>query len=842
MNQINYIAKLSVFMMLAAIFIAAAAFPIYGGKGNKNSKSKLWEQIDKTNLPPRPTAIADDVRVYRLNRNLLNEIFGKAPLEFSDAAQSVETILEIPTPDGGVMRFRIENAPMLAPHVAAQFPMWKQFVGQGIDDPTATASFDINDLGFHGYVLSRRGTFLIDPYSQTDKTNYVVYYKGDAGSREAFSCNMPGDDKVKSQFKSLFELPTNNDFSNGAELRTYRLAVSATKEYTNFFVGNVTTAFSAIQTTVARMNTIYRRDLATTFTLVTGPSHVFTDANNGGFPDADDLNVASLSLDRNQVVMDTGNGGNPGPVGTGGYDIGHVLSRTPNPNGLASSPSLCHGQRKAKGFTGAQTPQGDGFDVDYVAHEIGHQFAMSHTFNNDINGSCKTRSPDSAYEPASGITIMAYAGICAPRNLAANSIEFFNLRSFDQALNWIQVYIPTGPEPTDIPPTCGTPTANGNTVPTVTSPGNFTIPRLTPFTLTANATDANGDTLTYLWEEFDLNANGATGSLPNPNVPGPMNDNPNPTRNNTDVDSDENGTIRPIFRAFNATTSGSRTFPALNYILNPANNEPAGSNQPSLFYTGTLPNAPTSGSTNGYVCAPTETCVRGERLPTINRMMNFRVTVRDNRVGGGGIQDALSTVTIEAGAGPFQLTVQNSLADLSPAVTWQANTPKTVTWDVANTNAAPVSAANVNILLSTDGGLTFPVTILANTLNDGTEQITVPNNPTTQARIKVEAVGNIFFDINNANFTITAAVAANASVSGRVLSADGRGVSKAVIAVTDSNGNIRTVRTSAFGYYRIEDLEVGATYIFNVSHKRYQFSPRIVTLGEDLTEFDFTAE
>ncbi|HLM62054.1 MAG TPA: M12 family metallo-peptidase, partial [Pyrinomonadaceae bacterium] len=115
---------------------------------------------------------------------------------------------------------------------------------------------------------------------------------------------------------------------------------------------------------------------------------------------------------------------------------------TPNPDGLATSPSLCDPETKAQGFTGAPTPQGDGFDVDYVAHEIGHQFSMSHTFNNDIDGSCNTRSIDSAYEPASGVTIMGYGGICAPRNLAANSIEYFNLRSFDQALNYLQNTVP----------------------------------------------------------------------------------------------------------------------------------------------------------------------------------------------------------------------------------------------------------------------------------------------------------------------------------------------------------------------------------------------------------------
>ena len=823
MNANSHAAKFYVFIILSAIVLIAATLPVYAGKGKKTpseptTPANLWKQVTKSRLASRGqlSAISDKVPVYKLNRLLLDNILAQAPREFTTEARQTTTILEIPTPEGGIARFRIEESPMLAPEIAAQFPTWKQFSGQGIDDPAATARFDINANGFHGYVLGTKGTILIDPYSLTDQKNYIVYYKGDVGdsSRENFSCNIAG----KQNGDTDFFLPlAPQAFSNGTQLRTYRLAVSATKEYTNFFGGNVTTAFAAVTTTINRMIGIYRRDLASTFTLVTGTEHVFTNANDGGYPAATDPNVASGSLSRNQAVMDTGNSGNPGPVGNANYDIGHVLSRTGNPNGLASRPSLCNDSAKAQGFTGAQTPQGDGFDVDYVAHEFGHQFNMSHTFNNDTDGSCNTRSTDSAYEPASGVTIMGYGGICAPRNLAQNSIEYFNLRSFDQSFEWFGT-ISAGTFG-GINQNCGTPTNNGNSVPTVTSPGNFTIPKLTPFTLTATATDANNDALTYLWEEFDLGA---------------------ATRSTGANDTDEDGTARPIFRSYNPTTSGSRTFPSLFYILNNANTPP-------LTYTGTLPFAPTSGSTNGYVCAPMETCVTGERLPSIARTMNFRVTVRDNRTGtGGAVADGQSAVTVVATAGPFQITTQNSLAangSDAPQVTWQGGSAQTVTWDVAGTNAAPINAANVKITLSTDGGQTFPITILASTPNDGSEQITVPNNPTTTARIKVEAVGNIFFDINNADFTITAQpTAAGASISGRVLSQKGRGIVGATVNITDQSGNSRTVRTNSFGYYSLTDNAAGQTYILTVKAKGYQFAPQTATLAENLEGFNFTAK
>lgn len=798
-------------MLLAAVLLAVSTTALAGVGKNKNKTAKqieLWQQIEQSRFKSRPENItsADKFKVFRVDRFQLNEILSKAQLEFTENARQGKTILEIPTPEGNIVRFSIEESPMLAPDVAAQYPTWKQYSGQGIDDPTATARFDVNDLGFHGYVIGKNGTFLIDPYSLSDQKNYIVYYKGDVGSsdRENFSCKV--QDRTNNSEISFSSAPA--AFSNGTTLRNFRLAISATKEYTNFFGGNQNNAFAAVQTTVNRMITVYRRELATTFTLVSDTRTIFTNAGDGGFPAASDPNVADASLSKNQTVLDT-------TYGSGNYDIGHVLSRTPNPNGLAASPSLCDATAKAQGFTGAPTPQGDGFDVDYVAHEIGHQFSMSHTFNNDMDGSCGTRAADSAFEPASGVTIMGYGGICAPRNLAANSIEYFNLRSFDQALAYLQNEVPNQY------PTCGTNTATGNAPPNVTvASASYNVPKQTPFTLTASATDPNGDPLTYSWEEFDLGM---------------------ATRSTGAVDTDEDGNARPIFRAYNPSASGSRTFPSLYYILNNANTPP-------LTYKGALPFAPSS-TANGYVCAGGEDCVTGERLPSISRTMNFRVVVRDNNANGGGIKDASVSVVVNAAAGPFQVTTQNSTTPnfnesfAVPSPTWQSGTTQTVTWNVANTNVAPISATNVNILLSTDGGQTFPITLKSNTPNDGSEQITVPNNATTQARIKIEAVGNIFFDINNADFTIVLApTAASVSVSGRVLSARGSVISGAAVTLIDQNGFTRTARTNTSGYYRFNDLDAGQSYVFTISHKRYKFSSKAITVGENLSELDFFAE
>ena len=171
-----------------------------------------------------------------------------------------------------------------------------------------------------------------------------------------------------------------------------------------------------------------------------------------------------------------------------------------------------------------------------------------------------------------------------------------------------------------------------------------------------------------------------------------------------------NSTVGPNFRSLNPVASPSRNFPSLTNLV--------------------------AGTTTWEV------------LPSVSRTMNFKVTARDNVMTGGCTADDMMTVTFDANFGPFTVTSPNT------AVTWTPGNMETVTWNVANTTNAPVSCANVDILLSTDGGLTFPTALATNVTNDGSQDIQVPNNPTTTARIMVKCNGNIFFDISDANFTI----------------------------------------------------------------------------------------
>jgi hypothetical protein len=288
---------------------------------------------------------------------------------------------------------------------------------------------------------------------------------------------------------------------------------------------------------------------------------------------------------------------------------------------------------------------------------------------------------------------MGYAGIIAGQNLAAHSIDTFHVRSLEEIVAFKENVATGG--------SCGSVTVTGNSAPTVTTPAFFTIPKLTPFALTATAIDIEGDSVTYDWQQYDRGA--STNAVPN---------------------TDSDGTARPIFRSYLPTMSGTRYFPSLTYILNNGNVPP--------------------NTIGGYLT--------GELLPSITRTMKFQVIARDNRASAGGISTATTSVLVDGNSGPFVVTSPNTI------VSWSGNTTQTVTWNVANTTNAPVNAANVNILLSTDGGNTFPIIISSSTPNDGSEAILVPNVNTNEARIKIEAADNIFFDISNANFTISASV------------------------------------------------------------------------------------
>ena len=629
-----------------------------------------------------------DLRSYRsvaLNQNALAAILRAAPMEFSEAAAEKRLILTLPDPDGTFARFSIAESPIMAPELAARFPEIRTYTGSGIDDPTATTRFDWTPLGFHAIVLSEKGTILIEPSGLGDVENYIVYFQKDVvgGSGE---CDVTEQDQEAAIARN--PIAKHSQVSpavlSGTTLRTYRLAVAATAEYTQTYGGGtVNGALSAITTTVNLVDAIYEREVAIRLTLIAGEtSIIFTDTTTDGYTTD---NVNSL-IGENQTKLNS-------VIGPANYDIGHVFDGRLlsggafSWQGLAGLNVVCVTGSKARGVDIFRSVFPTSVFAYYsAAHEMGHQFGASHTFN-ATSGTCGgQRSSSTAYEPVNGSTIMAYRFACAPEDLMSTDTYFHNA-SIEQIVN----YTTNGTGNS-----CAVTSATGNNPPVVDAGPVHTIPMGTPFTLTATGSDPDGDALTFGWEEFDLGS---------------------PAPPSTDDGS------RPIFRSFLPTSSPSRTFPRLQDVL------------------------------SGFATL-------GESMPVTTRTMNFRVTARDNRTGGGGVNSAATQVNVRADSGPFTVTQPISSS------TWSTGSNQTVTWNVANTNIAPVSCANVKITLSTDGGTTFPIILANNTPNDGSESVTIPGTPSAGgARVKVEAVGNIFFNISQA-FSINGSANTVPTISG----------------------------------------------------------------------------
>jgi hypothetical protein len=676
--------KTAILLLLAIAFVSAAH--MLRAQSARFSTASLWRDIDERTVDQASNRVVvpSRYRTVQLDKGILAQALANAPMEFTREAAE-QPIIHLPMPDGTTARFRFEKSLVVEPGLAAKYPeLGNTFRAQGIDDPSASCRFDFLPTGFHAMILAPSGTVMIDPYSHGNTDNYITYWKRDAADSTAgFRCEfVEGETHIPE--KSEAPAP---DVSSGTQLRTYRLALACSNEYAMAVGGNTISGTLAAEVLVMnRVNGVYERDLAMRMVMIAN-NDVITFAGNNNTcgtlmneactPSNDPYtnNNGSTMLNENTTTVNA-------RIGVTNYDIGHVFST--GGGGVATLNGPC-GASKARGVTGLGNPVGDPFAIDYVAHEMGHQWGANHTFNGG-SGNCAggNRSAASAYEPGSGVTIMAYAGICSTQNLAAHSIDTFHVKSIEA----IVAFAHNGSGNS-----CAAITATGNGIPTVAGPGNFTIPKQTPFYLTATASDPNGDTLTYDWQEYDLGA--GTTAVPN-----------------TDAD----GVARPIFRPYLPTLSSTRTFPSLQYILNNANVPPA-----------------TTGS-----------FLTGELLPAISRTMTFQVVARDNRAGSGAVNTATSLVTIDGAATPFALTAPNT------AVSVPGGSNLNVTWNASG------NAASVKISLSTDGGMTFPTVLAASVPNTGTAMVTLPGNASTStARIKVEAVGNIYFDISDVNFTIT---------------------------------------------------------------------------------------
>ena len=631
-----------------------------------NAQTKQWKLISENNsfyktVSKTTKNLPSKYQVYASGiKNIKEEL-----------TRSTSKVIELPT-SNGIQKFTFQENSSLSPELSKKFPTIKSFVAKGVSDTSINAIFSIGTNGLNAVIYSTDDSpYYLDSYSK-NKDIYIGYNKKDAQrKRSDFECKVEGT-IIHQKNKN-----TANRDSGDNMLRTYRLALACTGEYAQFHLAEQNidvsateavkkeSVLSAMNTTITRVNAVFMRDLGVKMEIVANNDQlIFLDESTDGLSN----DSAGTLISQSQTKCDD-------IIGNTNYDIGHTFST--GAGGLAGLGVVCATGQKGRGVTGRSEPVNNSFDIDYVAHEIGHQFGGNHTFNGTLdNCSDDNRNDGTAVEPGSGTTIMAYAGICGSDNVQSNSDDYFHSISIAQMWNVIQS---SG--------NCATLNSTNNSMPTANAGSDFSIPKSTPFVLKGEGSDSDsGNNLTYNWEQIDTEVEFAIPIL-STNTGGAM------------------------FRSLPSNPSPNRYMPALATVV-------AGN-----------------------------TATSWEVLPSVARELNFSLVVRDNNITGGNTKRDDVNVTI-TDTEAFIVTAPNS------SVSWTSGSTQTISWNKGTSDIAPINCQNVNIKLSTDGGLTFPITIKSNTPNDGTEAIIVPSNLSTTARIMVEAADNIFYNVNSTNFTI----------------------------------------------------------------------------------------
>ena len=611
--------------------------------------TNFWQDAN-TSFQARSMGDVSSLNVMVKQGRRLTASLSEMRLGFSSGGN---VVISLPLPDGSMTNYQFSRSSVMPDELAMKYPEIQTFKAFDINNPANRGSFDITPQGFHGMFQHNGKWVFIDPENRNDIGNYVAYYGSDAQPLESHQLDtVIGDTSLRTDLTSAS--PYSNRPLIGTQLRTYRLAMAAAAEYTTFH-GGKTLALAAINTLLSRINEVYERDLSIKFQLVANNDDIVY-VNSNSDPYGNTVNDATINRDHLPTVVPNSN-----------FDIGHVLN-TSN-GGVAQLSGVCRDGFKSIGITGRTNPTTDAFYIDYVAHELGHQLGANHTFNGTA-ANCRggNRSASTAWEPGSGSTIMGYAGICGSQNLQLNSDAYFHTGSIEEILE------------TAAAANCGTLTTIQNSIPIADAGDDFTIPANAPFKLTGTGSDADGDTLSYTWEQFDTGTASSGVS--------------------TMVD---NGT-RPLFRSIEPSASPERYFPNL-----------------VDYSSGTLK--------------------IGEAMPTTNRDLNFRLTVRD---GKGGVSTDEMVVTVSTTATALRVTAPTSGADLQPGVA------TVITWEGDSTLAG---CASVDILMSENGDENFDVTIAQATPNDGEFEYTASSTVTSDSIIKLNCSASGLFALSSGGVT-----------------------------------------------------------------------------------------
>jgi subtilisin-like proprotein convertase family protein len=617
-----------------------------------------WSKVGNTSKQVKEEfANLKEKQLFSLDKSLLQSKLQNAPQKFS-GQKGVEIMM--PNANGVLEKFQVWEYSNFTPEVQAMFPNIRSYMGVGVTDKSAYLRFSISDQGLSSSTFRTDSSSFVEAYTAGNDV-YAAYSSASRilDQKDEFICSTM--DQVVQGNQDV----TSNK-SNNQVYKNFRLAVSAQAEYSQYHIDRAgagaatddekkAVVLAAINNTVTRVNALYEKDLAVHFNLIDILPVIFldpaTDPYTGSFN-------SQLQSTLNSVL-----------IGAANYDIGHLFAYA-GPNGNAGCIGcICTNSTKGSGFTSHYIPVSDIFDIDYVAHEMGHQVGGNHTHT--YSGS---EGSGVQVEVGSGNTIMAYTGITGAYDTQFNSNDFFTYRNILQIQNNLANKA------------CAVNTPITNTPPVVNAGPNVTIPISTPFVLKGVVTDAENDTMSYVWEQNNsatATAQFGTGSYASPTKAG-----------------------GPNFKMFPPKSEPVRYFPEYGKVL-------AGVN-----------------------------ATRWEALSSVGRTLNFTLTARDNSPAGPQTATDEVIVTVSAAAGPFVVTAPAFGESLV------SNANYTVKWNVAGTNAAPVNTANVNIKLSLDGGKTF-TTVAANTANDGEQTVAIPSgSQAANAYFMIEAVDNVYFAVS----------------------------------------------------------------------------------------------
>ncbi|RYD96977.1 MAG: T9SS type A sorting domain-containing protein [Sphingobacteriales bacterium] len=582
-----------------------------------------------------------------------------------------ESVLELPNPDGKTVSFKVWKNTLIPAELQVNFPDVWTFTGTRTDNPAVTIKLEYSPRGLYAMVYDAANTYFIDPVA-AGADEYKAYLKTDApiDPLNQAACQVAADIDNSGAPGDRIKIA---GFTLGNVKRTYRLALSCTGEYAEAVAGaNPATAavFAAMVTTMNRVNGIYERELAVTMQFIANNNLlIYTNPNTDPF---------TANNNGDQLLGQNQNNTNS-VIGVANYDLGHIFST--GAGGVAMLGSVCRSGMKAMGVTGRPNPVGDPFDVDYVAHEMGHQFGADHSFNK-CSG---TENASTAYEPGSGSTIMGYAGICGAANdLQNNSNDYFHKTSLAE----INARLDGGNVGT-----CAT-TQAGYTPPMFTvSTSSYQIPLQTPFELDfpqVTSTAINSALLTNI-EQYD--------------------------RGDYRSDEGQGGSFTegPSFRSFAPGEENYRSFPRYATLRN-----------------GSL-------------------STKGERVTNVARDYAMAYNAREIHTDGWGAinsGDVLTSITAVGSTGPFRILYPSENDSVI------RNSVTKIYWDVANSDIAPVNCSTVDIYLSTDGGITFPLVLAQNVPNTGNADVTIPDLAINNARVKIKATDNIFFSFSKRNVVI----------------------------------------------------------------------------------------